>query len=79
MWAILARMLGFASTVALGWMGSDINNESARTKQMEAVTGDSVNKPFISVLGSWVIKNWVLILVVGIALYFVNKFKTIQK
>ena len=75
MWGAALRVVGYLSTIALGWMGSDINNESARTKQLEAA-GSQQPQSFASVLLSWAKNNWLLILLVGVGLYLYNRKKS---
>jgi len=75
MWGAALRVIGYLSTIALGWMGSDINNESARTKQLEAA-GAQAPQSFFQTLLSWVQKNWLLIALVAVGLYLYNRNKT---
>ena len=75
MWGAALRVIGYLSTIALGWMGSDINNESARTKQLEAA-GAQEPQGFVTTLLVWVKKNWLLIALVAIGLYLYNRNKS---
>lgn len=75
MWGAALRVIGYLSTIALGWMGSDINNESARTKQLEAA-GVQPQQGFLTTLLVWVKKNWLLIALVAVGLYLYNRNKS---
>jgi len=73
--SFLRSVLTFASTAGVGWMASDYMNESARTEQLQAQTGQPQQEGF-SLFGSILGKNWkkylIWILIGGAILFIIN-------